>query len=512
MHPHDGRPVFAYPWEGATLVGTTDLDHAQPMDAGGAHHAGRTRLPAGGAAGAVPAARHLARRRAVATYAGVRPVIAGGHADASREGREHSVWSEDGLVAVAGGKLTTFRAIALDALKQVRAQLPEWRDALRAAAGCSRRRRPPATRACRRLLRRLQGRTAHAAGALLARPREGELRTHPRHRNPVGRAALGRAREAVQRLDDLLLRRTRLGLQLRGGGAALMPRIRAICQPELGWRRRAGSANRTPIGLWRSHYRPAARGDRMRMQPTILAIDNGTQSVRALLFDLQGNIVAKSQVMLEAYFSTQPGWAEHDPEDTGRRCARPARACGASPACTRRRAGRGRHHPARHRGQPGQGRQAAAPGHHLARPAPHRRRAAIAWWWRAAFKLARVDGTIDYFRGEAEINWIKAHQPDIWAATDKFLLLSGYLNWRLCGRFADSSGSQVAYLPFDYKRRRWAARATGSGRRWRSSRTCCPSWWSRASSSARSSAAGGAAPASRKARRCWPRPPTRPAK
>src|SRR6266571_3654332 len=48
---------------------------------------------------------------------------------------------------------------------------------------------------------------------------------------------------------------------------------------------------------------------------TILAIDNGTQSVRALLFDLNGNIVAKSQVHLEPYFSTHPGWAEHDPED-----------------------------------------------------------------------------------------------------------------------------------------------------------------------------------------------------
>src|SRR5688500_9369861 len=47
---------------------------------------------------------------------------------------------------------------------------------------------------------------------------------------------------------------------------------------------------------------------------TILAIDNGTQSVRALLFDLQGNIVAKSQVHLTPYFSDQPGWAEHDAE------------------------------------------------------------------------------------------------------------------------------------------------------------------------------------------------------
>ena len=28
MHPADGRPVFLYPWEGVTLVGTTDLDHS----------------------------------------------------------------------------------------------------------------------------------------------------------------------------------------------------------------------------------------------------------------------------------------------------------------------------------------------------------------------------------------------------------------------------------------------------------------------------------------------------
>ena len=46
----------------------------------------------------------------------------------------------------------------------------------------------------------------------------------------------------------------------------------------------------------------------------ILAIDNGTQSVRALLFDLKGNLVDKSQVPLEPYFSEQPGWAEQHPQ------------------------------------------------------------------------------------------------------------------------------------------------------------------------------------------------------
>src|SRR5690242_19393170 len=46
----------------------------------------------------------------------------------------------------------------------------------------------------------------------------------------------------------------------------------------------------------------------------ILAIDQGTQSVRALLFDLKGNPLARSQIIIEPYYSVQPGWAEQEPE------------------------------------------------------------------------------------------------------------------------------------------------------------------------------------------------------
>ena len=45
----------------------------------------------------------------------------------------------------------------------------------------------------------------------------------------------------------------------------------------------------------------------------ILAIDHGTQSVRALLFDLKGNLVVKSRIPMEPYFSRNPAWAEQDP-------------------------------------------------------------------------------------------------------------------------------------------------------------------------------------------------------
>ncbi|MES2325589.1 MAG: FGGY-family carbohydrate kinase [Pseudomonadota bacterium] len=193
------------------------------------------------------------------------------------------------------------------------------------------------------------------------------------------------------------------------------------------------------------------------MNKTILAIDNGTQSVRAILFDLDGNIVAKSQVHLQAYFSDHPGWAEHDPEGYWQAVCEACQGLWLQPGADK----------AGVQGvavttQRGTVVNLDKDGKPL--------RPAITWldqrrtdvvppmgkWWTLAFRLARVKGTIDFFRGEAEINWIKAHQPDIWARTDKFLLLSGYLNYRLCGRFVDSTGSQVAYVPFDYKRQKWA--------------------------------------------------------
>src|SRR3546814_18855711 len=49
---------------------------------------------------------------ALAVYAGVRPVVAGGHDDPSRESRESAMWTSPGLIGITGGKLTTFRVTA----------------------------------------------------------------------------------------------------------------------------------------------------------------------------------------------------------------------------------------------------------------------------------------------------------------------------------------------------------------------------------------------------------------
>ena len=190
----------------------------------------------------------------------------------------------------------------------------------------------------------------------------------------------------------------------------------------------------------------------------LLAIDNGTQSVRALLFDLQGNLLGKGKVELQAYYSQQPGWAEQDPEyywqNLGEACRRlwqqvdidKARIKGVALTTQR-----------------GTVINVDAQGLPL-RPAMlwlDQRRAEVRgkikgpWGW--LFKLIGQEAAVDYFRAQAEVNWIAQQQPEIWARTHKLLLLSGFLTHRLTGQFVDSVACCVAYLPFDYKRLKWAA-------------------------------------------------------
>lgn len=166
------------------------------------------------------------------------------------------MWSCPGLVAIAGGKLTTFRAIALDALRLVQAQLPGRDVPLDARPVFAKVAQPdPRVPVDQGMLRRLHGRHGALAAAVLDAARPGELERIPGTETAWAELRWAARCEAVQHLDDLLLRRTRLGLLLRGGGAAQMDRIRAICQPELGWNDARWAAEvETYRMLWTNHY------------------------------------------------------------------------------------------------------------------------------------------------------------------------------------------------------------------------------------------------------------------
>ena len=191
----------------------------------------------------------------------------------------------------------------------------------------------------------------------------------------------------------------------------------------------------------------------------LLAIDNGTQSVRALLFDLQGNLVDKAQVTIDSYQSPQPGWMENDPEAFWQSLCQACQKLWAStPIAKSDIAGmvittqRGSTMALDKEGKPLRPAMIWLDQRRADRTPP------LSWWWEAAFAAIGMRKTIRFFQREAEANWIAQHQPELWAKTDKFLLLSGYLNYRFTGRFVDSVASQVGYLPFDYKKGCWAGK------------------------------------------------------
>lgn len=195
----------------------------------------------------------------------------------------------------------------------------------------------------------------------------------------------------------------------------------------------------------------------------ILALDNGTQGFKALVFDPQGRVLARQRVALEPYRSPRPGWAEQDPEHFWQALCR---ACAGLWA-------QGRVDKARLAGvalttQRGTVVNLDKEGRPL-RPAIiwlDQRRARglepLGWPWGPVFGLLRLGPLLRHLRAEAESNWLRLHQPEVWRQTASYLMLSGYLSFRLTGRLVDSVGCQVGYLPFDYKRQAWA-----SPRSWR---------------------------------------------
>ena len=84
-------------------------------------------------------------------------------------------------------------------------------------------------------LARLVGRYGNKTQALIDASQAGELETIPGTRRIWAELRWAAMNEDVHFLQDLMLRRTRLAVLLPEGGAALLPRIRAICQPLLGW-------------------------------------------------------------------------------------------------------------------------------------------------------------------------------------------------------------------------------------------------------------------------------------
>ena len=250
LHPRDRRPIFAYPWEGATVFGTTDLDHDQPLDDPCMTPEEEAYLMEG--LHAEFPGLSIAAHQALSRYAGVRPVIASGKANPSAESRESAQWVAPGLIGITGGKLTTFRVTAHQVLSEAARQCPVLKPA-RKRAPLFRDTVSPALRHPR-----ISARFGAQSGRLIADSLPQEL--EPIGETPYCWAELRWAatHEHVVHLQDLLMRRTRLGLVSPQGGAVFLDRIGAICRSALGWDdTRWGQERQAYLDYWQQHHAPA---------------------------------------------------------------------------------------------------------------------------------------------------------------------------------------------------------------------------------------------------------------
>jgi glycerol-3-phosphate dehydrogenase len=236
LHPFDHRPVFIFPWDKVTLVGTTDVDHEGSLEYEPTISPDEVAYLMAAVEYQFPSLS-ISLEDVVSTFAGIRPVIGSGKLDPSEESRDHVIWEENGLYTVTGGKLTTFRLIGLDVLKAIRHRIPELPEPShdmpvlnqidQQLPGCN-----DINDTCRR---RLLGRYGSNALAVVNAAHPGEMDIIPGTDYLWVELRWASRAEGVCHLEDLLLRRTRLGLILPCGGESILPIVKQICLAELHW-------------------------------------------------------------------------------------------------------------------------------------------------------------------------------------------------------------------------------------------------------------------------------------
>lgn len=258
FHPADNRSVYVLPWEGITLVGTTDVDHEHSLDQEPHISNSEGEYLLEGVRKNFPSL-NLTAKDIISTFSGVRPVINTGKANPSKESRDHAIWNDNGLVTVTGGKMTTFSLLARETLAKIRKHLP--------STGMGKGISQQVSKGAERLIidnqegaafQRLAGRYGYDNGtAMLQQANERAREVIPGTDIMWTELSWAARHEGVVHLEDLLLRRVRLGLLVPNGGAELMQQIREIIQPVLGWDDQKWQAEAIHyLDLWRNTYSP----------------------------------------------------------------------------------------------------------------------------------------------------------------------------------------------------------------------------------------------------------------
>lgn len=234
LHPRDHRAMFAIPWEGKILFGTTDLDHASDYVSGEPWCTQEETSYMLEAANATFPTAGLSEADIISSFAGLRPIIRGDASDPSKESRAHVVWTEEGLITITGGKLTIFRIMAEQTIQAVAEALgtppkpiEKWFKQVKLKTSHA----PVEVERVSYIVGRYGTEAGLASGVIESdrwKPISGTL-------NFWGELRYNALFGGVEHLDDLLLRRVRIGMLLPQGAKRQMEQIRQVVQSELGW-------------------------------------------------------------------------------------------------------------------------------------------------------------------------------------------------------------------------------------------------------------------------------------
>ena len=256
MHPEDGRPVTILTWEGRVLVGTTDLDHPDNLNNEAAISQEEVVYLLKAVNFQFPELK-ITKDDIIATVAGIRPVVDTGKEDPSKESRDYVIWKEEGLLTVTGGKLTTFRITALDVLIEAQEYIGTLQNVQKKRKIFSQHYQTLSVQGSlgEKQTRRLRGRYGENYKEIISKAMDSELELIPGTYTLWAELRWAAQNESIVHLEDLMLRRTRLGLLLNNGGREIIPDIRKICQPILGWSdEKWQKESQVYLKLWKQCY------------------------------------------------------------------------------------------------------------------------------------------------------------------------------------------------------------------------------------------------------------------
>lgn len=228
IHPEDLRPVYLFPWEDHLVLGTTDVDHAGNLEAEPCISKTEAQYLMDGLKFVLPKAP-IDKNDCISSMAGIRPVfskVSGTKKKkASTESREHVVWKNKGVITVTGGKLTTFRLLAQDALKAA----DPWLPSAKPQSGIS------DNTAAIQKNNRFDLRYGAWGRQAIEKFETSLFEPIPGTNRLWAELCYCAAHEQVCHLDDLMLRRLRIGLFLPNGGLSILDTIQKICSPFVDW-------------------------------------------------------------------------------------------------------------------------------------------------------------------------------------------------------------------------------------------------------------------------------------